>query len=572
MRKNKTTEEFKQEIYDLVGDEYEVLSEYINTTTYIDVKHNKCGCIYSVKPYSFLRGSRCLKCSGKAKRTTEEFKQEVYDLVGDEYEVLGNYTNANTPIEMRHNVCGHIYKVNPNNFLRGRRCPDCFTKKKKTIEEFKKEVYDLVGNEYEVVGEYINTDTNIEIKHKVCGHTFQVMPKHFLYKNSRCPICLNRNRMTFEEFKIKLYETVGDEYKIIGDYIDSSIPVEIKHIKCNHVFKIKPKSFLNGNRCPNCVNKENKTIKDLKKEKNATEKFKKEVYNLVYNKYEILSDYIDDDTPIKIKHNKCNYIYEVKPYIFLKGGRCPKCAGKSQKTTEKFKKEIYDLIGDEYVVLEDYINSRVPIKIKHTKCNYIYEVKPSSFLGGSRCPKCAGKTKKTTKEFKKEVYDLVGDEYIVLGKYINNKTHIKMRHNKCGHVYVVKPYQFLDNKRCPRCNSSKGELSIARFLDKYNINYKHDKSYGNCSYKGALRFDFLIFDSDNNLKLICEFDGIQHFEPAKSFGGEEKFKEIQIRDGIKNNFCKENNIPLIRIPYWDIDNIDKILSEKLYKLELIKSN
>lgn len=392
----------------------------------------------------------------RKKKTTEDFKKEVYDKVKDEYEVLGDYTGANSYIKIRHAKCDYIYKVTPNNFLKGRRCPNCFATKKKTLEQFKQEVYNLVGNEYEVIGEYINTDTNIEMKHKVCGHTFQVMPKHFLYKNARCPICLNRNRMTFEEFKIKFYEAVGDEYKIIGNYIDTNIPIEIKHIECDHSFNVKPKSFLNNSVCPNCVNKKNKKSDKLKEAQNRRKYSKKSRPN-----------------------------------------------------------------------------------------------------------------RKTTKQFKKEVYDLVGDEYIVLSKYINNKTHIKMRHNKCGHVYTVKPYQFLGNKRCPKCNSSKGELSIARLLDKHKINYKHDKPYGGCSYKNALRFDFLIFDKNENLKLIVEFDGIQHFEPATSFGGEENFNETLIRDEIKNEFCKENNINLLRIPYWDINNIDEILYKELCKLKLI---
>ena len=60
--------------------------------------------------------------------------------------------------------------------------------------------------------------------------------------------------------------------------------------------------------------------------------------------------------------------------------------------------------------------------------------------------------RKTTREFKQEVYNLVGNEYSVLGEYITNKTKIKMRHNKCGYEYEVTPNSFLSTgNRCREC-------------------------------------------------------------------------------------------------------------------------
>ena len=65
---------------------------------------------------------------------------------------------------------------------------------------------------------------------------------------------------------------------------------------------------------------------------------------------------------------------------------------------------------------------------------------------------------------------------------------------------------------------------------------------------------------------ICiEYDGRQHFEIVKKFGGLEGFIDTKIRDTIKNTYCKKNNIKLIRIPYWDFDNIEKILHKEIIK-------
>ena len=72
------------------------------------------------------------------RKTDAEFKQEVFDLVGNEYVFLDTYANANTKIKVKHNKCGHIYKVTPAHFFSGRRCPYCSGNHKKTNERFKK--------------------------------------------------------------------------------------------------------------------------------------------------------------------------------------------------------------------------------------------------------------------------------------------------------------------------------------------------------------------------------------------------------------------------------------------------
>lgn len=66
MGRRKTHDEFLQEVFDLVQNEYSVLGEYSGTTCKIKIKHNKCGFEYIVMPSSFLQGNRCPKCSKKA--------------------------------------------------------------------------------------------------------------------------------------------------------------------------------------------------------------------------------------------------------------------------------------------------------------------------------------------------------------------------------------------------------------------------------------------------------------------------------------------------------------------------
>ena len=74
-----------------------------------------------------------------------------------------------------------------------------------------------------------------------------------------------------------------------------------------------------------------------------------------------------------------------------------------------------------------------------------------------------------------------------------------------------------------------------------------------------LPFDFYIPD----LNITIEYDGRQHYEIIDYFGGLDGFIDTKIRDTIKTIYCKENNIKLIRIPYWDFDKIEKILEKEL---------
>lgn len=118
----------------------------------------------------------------------------------------------------------------------------------------------------------------------------------------------------------------------------------------------------------------------------------------------------------------------------------------------------------------------------------------------------------------------------------------------------------LQGNGCSICNSSKGELIIKKYLDKYKINYIQQYCFNDCKYIRLLPFDFYLPDYN-----ICiEYDGEQHFKAIDYFGGEENFVKVRNHDGIKTNFCKQNDIRLIRIPYYEKGNIENILNKELY--------
>lgn len=324
------------------------------------------------------------------RKTHEEFVQEVYELVGNEYSVMGDYINNYTKILMRHNCkeCNfHEWEMEPRSFLRGTRCPKCAGKMKKNTEIFKQEVHDLYGDEYSVMGEYVNTKTKILIKHNTCNHEWDVFPFSFLGGYTHCPVCSGKVRTT-ESFKKEIFDLVGEEYSVLDNYEGTEIPILMRHNVCNHEWSVAPNNFIvHNSRCPKCAGNAKKT----------TEIFKQEVQALYGDEYTVLGTYKRNDAKILMRHNcnKCNnYEWSVSPVSFLTGkAHCPVCSGK-MKTTESFKNEVYDLVQDSYSVLGEYVNAKTKILVRHNKCNHEYLVRPNDFLQGSRCPICSRKNNK----------------------------------------------------------------------------------------------------------------------------------------------------------------------------------
>ena len=66
-----------------------------------------------------------------------------------------------------------------------------------------------------------------------------------------------------------------------------------------------------------------------------------------------------------------------------------------RKTNKEFEKEVYELVKDEYTFLEEYVTSKTKIEVKHNTCSHEWKVQPGEFLRGSRCPKCSMKFKRS---------------------------------------------------------------------------------------------------------------------------------------------------------------------------------
>lgn len=118
----------------------------------------------------------------------------------------------------------------------------------------------------------------------------------------------------------------------------------------------------------------------------------------------------------------------------------------------------------------------------------------------------------------------------------------------CGNTHISTT-NLLNSGKVQSCGclNSTGELKIKNILNNSGIKYESQKKFDSCIFPNTACqaiFDFYVDD-----KYIIEFDGKQHFEPGGWGKDDKDFQEIQFRDNFKNEWCKKNNIPIIRIPY-----------------------
>lgn len=141
----------------------------------------------------------------------------------------------------------------------------------------------------------------------------------------------------------------------------------------------------------------------------------------------------------------------------------------------------------------------------------------------------------------------------------------------CGAEIEVRSYNLTSGatQSCGCLNQSHGELKIQQLLQKNNIPYEAEKSFASCIFEDSqqmARFDFYI-----NQSYIIEFDGEQHFTyDNRGWNTKEHFMRLKAHDIYKNRWCKDNNIPIIRIPYTHLDNLelsDLLLETSPFRLE-----
>ncbi len=266
--------------------------------------------------------------------------------------------------------------------------------------------------------------------------------------------------------------------------------------------------------------------------------------------------------------------FMVKPQWHLQKSQCPECSKLVRKvamtkfnqetkrlTTEEFIEKARDIHGDKYDYSKVvYVNATTKVIITCPE-HGDFEQYQSHHFSGSGCRKCANKIininngrSYTQEKFievaeKKEIPNVSFEKTV----YKSKKEKIIVTCSIHGD-YETNAEMILKGCGCPKCNTSKNELLIAKHLTTNNILFERQKKIEGLKHIRSLKFDFYLPDHN----ILVEFDGEQHFKSVEYWGGENKFKELQLKDALKNEYCKLNNIPLLRIKYSDTNMVELI--------------
>ena len=431
-------------------------------------------------------------------------------------------------------------------------------KRKKTHEEYVNEVL-IINPNIEVIGEYVNANTKIThhcLKHNVY---WDIKPANIVNNGEGCELCRrekirNSHSKTHDKY-IKEVENINPYIIVEEKYAGAKTPILHKCTIHNVEWKVAPSNILNGQGCQKCKS-EKIHEKQIKSDKQYNEELKRKNPNIIsIEKY--------NGANVSILH-KClidNYEWYAQPSNTLNGYGCPKCSKRFRRTHDDYVREAF-IINPNIQVIGKFNGLQIPILHRCKLHKIDWMAKPDNILRGHGCIEC-GKEKirdkncKTHEEYVDELNN-INPDIIVLGMYINANTPIL---HKClidGHEWYAQPANILSGKGCPQCNESNGERQVRLWLEKHHIKYERQKTFHDCRDNRSLPFDFYLPDYNTAI----EYDGKQHYEPIAYFGGQETYEHTIIHDNIKNEYCKNNGISLLRIPYFK--NVEEELNNFLF--------
>lgn len=234
-----THEEFVAKVEEKYPGKYTILGEYTGWRDYIKVKYNECGHIKDVAARSILEGCGCLMCRTYNSCSHEEFVSKLEDKFPGRYTILSQYTGWRNYIKVQYNECGHIKNTLADALLKGTGCAFCNKRSGKTHEEFVSIIEGRFPGKYTILNKYTGVKNSIEVKYNECGHTNIVKPE-YLRQGRGCYIC-HCSGSSQEEFEEKFYDIFNkDEFQIVGEYVNTSTPIKIKHLKCDNIMERRP--------------------------------------------------------------------------------------------------------------------------------------------------------------------------------------------------------------------------------------------------------------------------------------------------------------------------------------------
>lgn len=228
----------------------------------------------------------------------------------------------------------------------------------------------------------------------------------------------------------------------------------------------------------------------------------------------------------------------------------------------------------DYSKVDQYVNDQTEIEIICNLCKKSFYLTPEIHIirGFNFCCYIQHANRKKYERlqnynhdtFVKECKKRNGDIYLFHSKYLGMNEKILIKCLECNNKYYKIASYLFRKKGCKFCGMSQYEKDIWDYLQFNKIKTEYEKTFDECKRKKKLRFDFYL----PTYNLVICMDGFQHFANVSLFNNYKKILQYrQENDRIKFNFCKDNNIRMLRIKYCDFKNYPKIIEKTLKSKE-----
>lgn len=296
--------------------------------------------------------------------------------------------------------------------------------------------------------------------------------------------------------------------------------------------------------------------------------------------YTLISEFFISVLKKIIIKDKEGYYYITTLDSFIRAGKNPARYHKSSPYTIqniklwcKLENKPFELLSDKYEGNAKYLKWQC---LKE-ECKEIFEMNWGNIYTGYGCGYCVGRqvglsnclaTKNP--ELAKEWHPTKNGSLTPYDVTCGNTTlEIWWVCKTCKHTWKSSANNRCKGSGCPDCSESKGERKIKEILKLYDLYYNSQYAFNDLRgvAGGLLRFDVPVFwdKEKTQLRLLIEFDGEQHFKWIRGMMTKEGFKILQYHDELKNKYCLENNIKLLRIKYNQYDSIEDIILRELKK-------
>lgn len=492
--------------------------------------------------------------------TRDEFIKEARSIHGNDYEydkVPHTEIYTTNHIDVYCNKCKEYYRVKVWHHIRGKqKHSKCFTRPHAlNTESFIAKAISVHGDKfgYDKVN-YVDSVKTVTILCKACGEYYEQRPTFHLGGKGHGMCKFNNRGHDSEYFISKAVKVHGDKYGYDRVYyVNSTTPVEILCKKCNTYYLQKPSTHIAGSGHKPCT---------LFVNTKTTEQFIEEAINVHGDKYDYSKvDYVNAEKKVAIICKEHGEFLQT-PHSHLKGFGCRSCGkisfiNKVRTSHDDYISKAKEIHGDKYDYSKTKYTTTYNKIIVGCPVHGDFEVRADGHLkyGCARCG--ADAIMHTTESFIKRARELHGDKYdYSKSEYVHSTKPITIICKEHGEFTQVASEHIRSRAPgCGVCASSLGEKLLFDILKQNNIKFIKEYKLGGTNY----RYDYYLTD----LNILLEYDGIQHFKPIPFFGGEESFIYTKESDAFKNTLAETHNIPLIRISYWYISNLQDVLNNKL---------